>query len=151
MKKKNDQHGCASTVETNTEVDRSPKSRIYVLAISPRATYVNCRSLSLTSATLDIENMSKNQIQKVSISVPQLIDLIHAARRYADFRCTYAPSEFNRLYDALIAEYPFLSELDLMDETLMGRGKYFPYAQDGNFCPDTGAFDARPRHITNKL
>lgn len=92
------------------------------------------------------------QPETLSIPVTQLMDLIHAARRYADRRSTYAPSEFNRMYESLIAAHPIIAELDCnIDETLTDHGKYFPHAQDGDYCPTTGFFDARPRRITNRI
>jgi hypothetical protein len=95
--------------------------------------------------------MKNKHPETVEITVQQLLDLIHWSRRYADYRTTYVPSDFNRMYDAIMAEHPFLAELEKDDETLMERGKYFPYAQDGNYNSDTGVFDARPRHINRKL
>lgn len=69
--------------------------------------------------------------------------LIHWARRYSDQRCTFAPREFNKVYAHLLSKYPFLDEFDMHDPTLMHGGAYFPYAQDGDFDPDSSSFDAR--------
>ena len=41
---------------------------------------------------------------------------------------------------------------DQFDHTLKDRGKYWPYAQDGQYDPNTGSFDARysgPKMIEN--
>ena len=143
--------GFALSAETNCVLDLSHQQPTYALATQIHATFASSKNQSHTLDILDIDAMRKIQHQKVSIDLRQLLDLIHAARRYADFRCTYAAFSFNRLYDALIKEHPILAQMDILDETLMERGKYFPYAQDGNFNSESGAFDARPRHITNKL
>ncbi len=78
------------------------------------------------------------------ISESDLIDLIHWARRYCDYRMTYAPSSFNEIYKRIRSDNPDMIRCkDLPDSTLMNNGSYWPYAQDGNYNPDTGAFDAR--------
>lgn len=78
------------------------------------------------------------------ISERDLIDLIHWARRYCDFRRTYAPSEFNRIYNRIRSDNPDMIRCkDVMDETLMNKGEFWPYAQDGQYNPDTCVFDAR--------
>lgn len=41
----------------------------------------------------------KKKLKKVSILTEHLIELIHWARRYADRRSTYVPSEFNKIYN----------------------------------------------------
>ncbi len=84
-------------------------------------------------------NKENNMLQ---IEQEDLLDLLHWARRYCDRRSTYAPSEFNKIYDALILKYPFIQDKDRMDETLMDKGKFFPYCQDGMFNPETNHFNA---------
>lgn len=79
----------------------------------------------------------------VQIEESQLLDLIRWARRYCDFRCTFAPASFNELYDDIVRLNPSVRENDRMDETLMHKGKYWPYAQDGMYREETGCFDAR--------
>lgn len=84
----------------------------------------------------------------VEIRIQDLLDLIHWARRYCDYRRTYVPSDFNRIYDRIKERYPDLK--DEMDETLMENGKFWPYAQDGQYNEKTGNFDARPRKNENQ-
>lgn len=79
----------------------------------------------------------------VAIGTQDLLDLVHSARRYCDRRCTFAPSEFNKLYKRLLTAWPDLAKHDQMDKVLHTQGKYWPYAQDGHFDEDTGCFDAR--------
>ncbi len=75
-----------------------------------------------------------------------LLDLIHWARRYCDYRSTYAPSSFNACYDRIKKLHPNLIEMkDNLDKTLMLDGKFWPYAQDGMYDASTGIFDARPK------
>lgn len=40
-------------------------------------------------------------------------------------------------------DYPHLKEYEFVDETLTENGKFFPYAQDGDYNENTGKFDAR--------
>ncbi len=82
--------------------------------------------------------MSKNEYL---IQENDLLALIHWARRYCDCRRTFSPSEFNKLYKRIIAKYPELP--DVPDNTLKYGGRYFPYAQDGMYDEETGAYDAR--------
>lgn len=80
----------------------------------------------------------------VAIEIKDLFDLIHWARRYCDGRSTFAPSSFNQVYSRIRSAYPDLVRCnDRMDETLMGRGAYWPYAQDGMYNPNTVNYDAR--------
>lgn len=81
----------------------------------------------------------------MKISEEDLLELIYWARRYCDGRATYAPSRFNQLYDKIVQMNPtiFIKEKDQFDQTLMDKGKYWPYAQDGMFNENTGAYDAR--------
>lgn len=74
----------------------------------------------------------------------QLRQLIAWARRYCDYRMTFAPHIFNELYDNLVQLNPILKEIDVYDEILFDHGKFWPYAQDGNYNEVTGHFDARP-------
>lgn len=78
------------------------------------------------------------------IDYDDLSELVHWARRYCDFRSTYAPHTFNQTLDRIRKLNPAF--IDPMDDTLMNHGTYFPYAQDGMYNPKTGAFDARPLH-----
>jgi hypothetical protein len=82
----------------------------------------------------------------VEIELEDLLDLIHWARRYCDGRATYAPSAFNNLYSKLLLSYPFIQDKDPLDITLTDKGKYFPWAQDGMFDHQTGAYDAIPKN-----
>lgn len=85
------------------------------------------------------------KLKKVSIKGEYLIELIHWARRYADRRCTFVPSEFNKIYAEIMNDYPFLEDHEFKDVTLYENGKFFPYAQDGEYDENTGNFDARSR------
>lgn len=81
---------------------------------------------------------------QLQIDPIDLMDLIHWARRYCDRRSTYAPSSFNVVYQRIRSEYPDIVRCDdKFDKTLMDDGSYWPYAQDGMFNKETGAFDAR--------
>lgn len=82
--------------------------------------------------------------EKIEISKQDLMDLIHWARRYCDGRMTWAPSQFNLLYQGLRSQYADLMRChDEFDATLMHSGAYWPYAQDGMYNAQTGRFDAR--------
>lgn len=83
---------------------------------------------------------------KVEIEEKDLLDLIHWARRYCDYRSTYAPSSFNQLYDKIVHFNPSIKDEDEFDPTLMDEGKFFPYAQDGHYDPKTGSYDALPKN-----
>jgi hypothetical protein len=84
------------------------------------------------------------QPQQMQISQDDLLELVHWARRYCDRRSTYAPSRFNDLYRRIRSEYPDVMRChDEADVTLMDKGAYWPYAQDGMFNKETGAYDAR--------
>lgn len=48
-------------------------------------------------------------------------------------RCTYVPSDFNRIYDSIMKEYPYLKSMEFKDETLIENGRFFPYATDGDY------------------
>ena len=65
------------------------------------------------------------------------------ARRYCDCRATYAPSQFNKLYDKIVQLNPKIRERDQFDHTLKDQGKYWPYAQDGQYDEKTGSYEAR--------
>lgn len=75
--------------------------------------------------------MKNNELPKVTIDARHLLELIHWARRYADKRITYVPDDFNRIYNEIMCEYPFLKEHELLDKTLADDGKNFPYATAG--------------------
>lgn len=76
---------------------------------------------------------AKEKKEKVIIDTKHLLELIHWARRYADMRCTYVPSDFNRIYDSIMKEYPYLKSMEFKDETLIENGRFFPYATDGDY------------------
>lgn len=85
--------------------------------------------------------MSENLIQ---VSRDDLMELIYWARRYCDRRSTYAPTRFNSIYSRIRIAYPDVMRChDEFDETLMEKGAYWPYAQDGMYNKETGDFDAR--------
>lgn len=81
---------------------------------------------------------------KMEIDKDDLMDLLHWARRYCDRRSTGAPSSFNAVYQRIRSEYPDIFRCDdKFDKTLMDKGAYWPYAQDGMYNKETGHFDAR--------
>ncbi len=88
---------------------------------------------------------------KVKISIADLVTLIFYARRYCDGRSTYAPHEFNRLYDRINdANDNKIALHDIGDKSLMHDGSYWPYAQDGMCTTLRDHFDAVPRHVIAK-
>jgi len=73
-----------------------------------------------------------------------VMELIFWARRYCDGRATFAPNSFNNIYKDIRSKYPDMVRCsDEFDDTLKDKGAYWPYAQDGMYNPDTGAYDAR--------
>ena len=80
----------------------------------------------------------------IEIEEKDLLDLIHWARRYCDKRMTYAPNAFNKIYKRIFEENCLWS-LDTYDHTLYNNGQFWPYAQDGQYDPLTGRFDAMER------
>jgi len=89
----------------------------------------------------------------VQISINEMLDLLYWARRYCDGRATYAPTDFNRIYQRIRSSYPDLLRCkDQFDPTLKDKGKYWPYCQDGMYNASTGSFDARlkPREVSNE-
>jgi len=82
----------------------------------------------------------------IKIEEFDLLELIHWARRYCDGRATFAPSSFNNVYARIRSSYPDLLRCkDDFDETLLEKGKYWPYAQDGMYKERNGSYDARPK------
>ena len=82
----------------------------------------------------------------ININEQDLLDLIFWARRYCDGRSTYAPSQFNDIYQRIRSQnQDLLICEDQFDNTLINKGSYWPYAQDGMFNEKTNSFDARPR------
>lgn len=81
----------------------------------------------------------------IEISAFDLCLLIHWARRYCDGRNTGCAHDFNKVYNALVTKHPRLKQFDKQDDTLMGEGLFFPWAQDGDYDDESGTFDARPR------
>ena len=88
--------------------------------------------------------MKKNR-KTVKISPKNLMDLVWMARRYADGRRTWAPEDFNRIYEAIKADYPEMMAEESDDKAC----PYWPYAQDGMFKEGTGNWDARPIKARN--
>ena len=95
----------------------------------------------------------QNSEHFVTIGIHELMELIFWARRYCDRRATYAPSEFNRMYEKIVQLNPQIKERDQFDPTLKDRGAYWPHAQDGMHNASTGAYDAlpkKPREVSNE-
>ena len=88
----------------------------------------------------------------MKIDLEDVLELIHWARRYCDGRATYARSRFNQLYDKIVQLNPTISikEKDQFDQTLKDKGKYWPYAQDGQYNEKTGSYDAIPMRLRKK-
>jgi hypothetical protein len=84
------------------------------------------------------------RMPKIEILEKDLLELIFWARRYCDRRSTYAPTEFNWLYERICGLYPDITVKDQFDDTLYNNGECWPYAQDGQYNPNTGAYDAIP-------
>ena len=82
---------------------------------------------------------------KVEIEEKDLLDLIWWARRYCDSRSTFAPTEFNQLYERVVQMYEEIVQKDQFDHILFNKGEFWPYAQDGMYNKDTGAYNAMPR------
>lgn len=59
--------------------------------------------------------------------------LIWMARRYADRRRTYAAGAFNDAYDILRDRFGDKLYDEEPDTVLTGKGKFYPYAQDGDY------------------
>lgn len=92
--------------------------------------------------TENLYRMNKN-MQKVAEAIKNIIWM---ARRYADGRRTFAAKDFNDAYDVLRDFFgDEIDNLDNIDSTLTENGKYFPYAQDGDFDCITGR-----KYILNK-
>lgn len=81
----------------------------------------------------------------MEIEEKDLLELIWWARRYCDRRCTYVPSDFNKLYDKIVGMNPSFRNKDKFDRALTDEGKFWPYAQDDMYDEKTGRFDARPK------
>lgn len=79
---------------------------------------------------------------EIKITVYQLLDLIHWARRYCDGRKTPAPHQFNLMYWEIINRYPDIATMDKekIDITISN----FPFAQDGMYEEGDSNFDAIP-------
>lgn len=82
---------------------------------------------------LNEDDFIEKKLRKVCVKADHLLELIHWARRYADRRCTWVPNDFNKIYDEIMTQHPFLKDHEFKDKTLTENGKYFPYAKDGNF------------------
>jgi hypothetical protein len=70
---------------------------------------------------------------KIKVTEHDILYLIHWARRYCDGRKTFVPTDFNKIYDRVMADNPHLEDKDRMDVALTEDGKFFPYAQDGMY------------------
>jgi len=79
---------------------------------------------------------------KVSMDLKDAMELIYWARRYCDGRATYAPSSFNNLLKRIRDEDDSVIMHDTFDQTLMNGGAYWPFAQDGMYDAQNGAYDA---------
>lgn len=70
-------------------------------------------------------------------------EILWMARRYADGRLTFSALSFNDAYDVLRDCFGDQIEYNNkeVDLTLTGDGKFFPYAQDGQYKELDGSFD----------
>ncbi len=80
--------------------------------------------------------------KRIEVSLTDLMDLIHWARRYCDKRATYAPSSFNNLIKRIRSEHESVIMADTFDQTLKEGGLHWPFAQDGMYDSHNGAYDA---------
>ena len=78
----------------------------------------------------------------IKISERDLAELIGWARRYVDKRSTYSANQFNQIYETIVEKNPEFHMFDQFDEAIYNRGQFFPFAQDGMYDCNTGAFDA---------
>lgn len=76
----------------------------------------------------------------ITIEKQDLLDLIHWARRYCDGRKTGAAHDFNKLYDRIRSKW--VKQSDIADHTLMNKGEFWPYAQDGMYKKESESFNA---------
>jgi len=79
---------------------------------------------------------------KVTMDLKDAAELIYWARRYCDGRSTYAPSSFNNTLKRIRAENESVIMADTFDHTLKDGGLHWPFAQDGMYNAQSGAFDA---------
>jgi len=78
----------------------------------------------------------------VTMDVKDATELIYWARRYCDGRATYAASSFNQILKRVRAENECLITQDNFDQTLKNGGLHWPFAQDGMYDAQNGAYDA---------
>lgn len=90
-----------------------------------------------------LHKKSAKKPKKVSVDCESLLELIHWARRYVDGRYTGVSSDFNRIYDQIMNENKALKDDEFIDETLVEKGKYFPYAVEGDFSSLTRKIQSR--------
>lgn len=103
-----------------------------------------CKNEKVACCCMAIDRAKKKTVktEKVTMTVKDAIELIYWARRYCDGRATYAPSSFNWLLKRVRAENQSLILADTFDQTLMNGGLHWPFAQDGMYDAQNGAFDA---------
>lgn len=77
---------------------------------------------------------------EIKITVRQLLDLIHWARRYCNGRSTSSPHDFNLMYWELANRYPDIVTFD--KEKPDNSIEFFPFAQDGMFRKEDNRFNA---------
>jgi len=95
----------------------------------------------------------------VEIDLYDLVDMMYWSRRYCDGRSTYAPSDFNIKYRKFLLLYGEKNDRayggkaligDHHDHVLTHDGRYWPFAVDGDYNPDTGEFGYGLPNIEDK-
>ena len=97
---------------------------------------------SCMGKTLDLAKKKKHKAVLVTMDVKDATELIYWARRYCDGRATYAAFGFNQLLKRIRAENECVIMHDTIDQTLKDGGIYWPFAQDGMYDAQNGAYDA---------
>lgn len=77
--------------------------------------------------------------EKANVNLSDLSEFVYWARRYCDERKTYAASSFNLALERVMLENLTFKDYDSLDVTLKDKGKYWPWAADGD-----ETVDARP-------
>ena len=70
--------------------------------------------------------------EKANVNLDDLSELVYWARRYVDGRKTYAAASFNLALERVMLENLTFKDYDSLDVTLTDKGKYWPWASDGD-------------------
>ncbi len=97
---------------------------------------------SCMAKTLDLSKKKVSKMVQVTMDQKDALELIYWARRYCDGRSTYAPSSFNDALKRIRSANESVILGDIFDQTLMDGGSHWPFAQDGMYDAQSGAYDA---------